>query len=154
LKDTDRSKDVVQEVFIKIWQNRKSMEITGSLHAYLRKAAVNTALNHLESANRRRVVDLAEADLTALASNTTIQEISFQELNEKAKQAILQLPVRTRTVFTLIRNEEMSYSEVADALDISSKAVEKEMMRALRLLREALKNYLNPSLLIFLATCV
>ncbi len=50
--------------------------------------------------------------------------------------------MRTRAVFTLIRSEEMSYKEVAETLDISLKAVEKEMMKALKFLRQALKDYL------------
>ena len=52
------------------------------------------------------------------------------------------LPARTRAVFRLIRSEEMSYKEVAETLGISLNAVEKEMMKALAFLRQALKDYL------------
>jgi RNA polymerase sigma-70 factor (ECF subfamily) len=150
VNDTDQSKDIVQDVFIKLWKNRQSLELTGSLEAYLRRAAVNTALNYLESSGRWKKQELGKSDLSAFSSNPTEQDISYQELNQKANEAIHHLPVRTRTVFTLIRTEEMSYQEVADALGISMKAVEKEMMKALRLLREALKAYLNTSLIILL----
>jgi RNA polymerase sigma-70 factor, ECF subfamily len=149
-KDTDQTKDIVQDVFIKLWQNRQQLEITGSLQAYLRRAAVNTALNYLERSNKWKKLDLGKADLTTFASNPTTQAISYQELSERADQAIHQLPIRTRAVFTLIRQEEMSYKEVAETLGISPKAVEKEMMRALKLLREALKDFLNPSVVILL----
>jgi RNA polymerase sigma-70 factor, ECF subfamily len=143
VKDTDQAKDIVQDVFLKLWRNRHKIEIEVSLEAYLKRAAINTALNYLESIGRWSKLELNEHDLASFALNSTDREFSFDELSQKASTAIQNLPTRTRTVFTLIRSEEMSYKEVAEALDISIKAVEKEMMKALRLLRESLKDYLN-----------
>jgi RNA polymerase sigma-70 factor (ECF subfamily) len=149
-KDKDQSKDVVQDVFIKLWKNRQSLEITVSLYAYLKRATVNTAINYIEKTGRSNKQPIEKSDLTAYAQNTTDQDFSYNELKNKADEAICQLPSRTRAVFTLIRAEEMSYKEVADTLDISLKAVEKEMLKALKLLREALREYL-PSSMILLA---
>jgi RNA polymerase sigma-70 factor (ECF subfamily) len=146
-RDKDQAKDIVQEVFIKLWKNRERLEITSSLFAYLKRATVNTALNYLEGATVLRNQPLEKSDLTFHSRDTTGQKLAYDELKEKADDAIQKLPVRTRTIFILIRTEEMSYKEVAEAVDISMKAVEKEMMKALRLLREALKDYLTPSIL-------
>ncbi len=52
VKDKDQAKDIVQEVLIKLWKNRQQLAIASSLNAYLRRATVNTALNHLESISR------------------------------------------------------------------------------------------------------
>jgi RNA polymerase sigma-70 factor (ECF subfamily) len=151
LKDTDQAKDVVQDVFIKLWGNRHDLEITGSLKAYLRKATVNTALNFVRSSRRFNKQELEQTDLSAFGANSTEEDIFYEELTQKANKAIDDLPGRTRIVFTLIRAEEMSYKGVAETLQISTKAVEKEMMKALRLLRDALKDHLdNPLLLIML----
>jgi RNA polymerase sigma-70 factor (ECF subfamily) len=150
-KDADQAKDIVQDVFIKVWQNRHELNITGSLEAYLRRAAVNTALNHIERNQRSKTRELYESNLTRLAANPTAEAMSYKELSQHANKAISELPVRTRVVYTLIRNDDMSYKEVAETLYISTKAVEKEMMRALRLLRVALKDFLNPSLILLLA---
>jgi RNA polymerase sigma-70 factor (ECF subfamily) len=146
LKDPDQAKDVVQEVFIKIWRNRHDIRITTSLKAYLKRAVVNTSLNYLEQNNASLKLPVEKADQQHSAYQPDTPH-EYQELVIKVDVAIQQLPVRTRTVFTLIRSEEMSYKEVSDSLDISVKAVEKEMMKALRLLREALKDYL-PVLLV------
>jgi RNA polymerase sigma-70 factor, ECF subfamily len=151
VKDKDQAKDIVQEVLIKLWRNRQALELTVSLQAYLRKATVNTALNYLEHANRWKKHELDEPVVQRLVSGTLAQELPYKELEEKAREAVNDLPVRTRMVFTLIRSEEMSYKEVAEALNISVKAVEKEMMRALRLLREALKDHLNTAIILLLA---
>lgn len=142
--DKDQAKDIVQEVFIKLWKNRQRLDITCSLYAYLKRATVNTALNYIESTSRLKKESLEKSDLIAHARDTTDQKLAYDELKEKTDDAIRKLPPRTRTVFTLIRSEEMSYKEVAETLGISLKAVEKEMMRALKLLREALKDYLTP----------
>jgi len=150
LKDTDQAKDSVQDVFIRLWRNRQHLEITGSLAAYLKKATVNTALNVVKSRTRFNKQGLGQTDLSALASNLTEEDVFYKELTQKADNAINDLPERTRIVFTLIRSEEMSYKEVAATLRISTKAVEKEMMKALRLLRKALGDYLTNALVIAL----
>lgn len=149
-KDADQAKDIAQEVFIKLWKNRRALQISTTLEGYLKRAVINTALNHLESVSRHATQPLESADLTSRAHNTVEHTVIADELSQKASQAIHDLPVRTRMVFTLIRMEEMSYSEVAEALGISPKAVEKEMMKALRLLREALKEYLGPAAILVL----
>ena len=151
LGDVEESKDVVQEVFIKLWQNRVELNIQFSLEAYLRRAVINTALNRLES---KRRVSTDSLDVTGLAQHEPVvhQQTEYAELSAQVDRAVNNLPPRTKAVFTLIRFEEMSYKEVADALEISTKAVEKEMMKALRLLRNLLREYLPLFLLPVLAT--
>lgn len=150
-RDKDQAKDIVQEVFVKLWKNRQRLAITGSLFAYLKRATVNTALNYIEGPGVLRNQPLEKTDLTFHSRNITDQALAYDELKKKADDAIQKLPVRTRTIFILLRTEEMSYKEVAETVGISLKAVEKEMMKALRLLREALKDYLTPSILPLIA---
>jgi RNA polymerase sigma-70 factor, ECF subfamily len=143
VNDAQKSKDVVQDVFLKIWLKRSDLRIEISLYAYLKRAVVNTAINTLQ---HHRVLAIDHEDITTKltagpADPSELQE--FKELNEQANKAIASLPARTRAVFQLIRLEGMSYREVSEHLSISEKAVEKEMMKALRLLREALKDYLT-----------
>jgi RNA polymerase sigma-70 factor, ECF subfamily len=143
LRDRDFAKDIVQDVFLKIWIRRASLDIESSLSAYLKRAVVNTSINALRQ--HRNVVS-AESDSMAESSVMKAADAdethNLNELNAMANRAIDNLPARTRAVFQLIRLEGMSYREVSRHLDISEKAVEKEMMKALRLLREALKDYL------------
>lgn len=142
VSDEEEAKDVVQEVFIKLWRNRKRLEIHSSLPAYLKRAAVNTSLNVLEKQKVLKKAVSEKFDQKKSGNNEVEQKLFSEELSLLAENAIQALPPRTKTVFTLIRSEEMSYKEVAGTLNISLKAVEKEMMKALRLLRKALREYL------------
>jgi RNA polymerase sigma-70 factor, ECF subfamily len=141
IPETEKAKDIVQEVFLKLWTKREQITITSSLEAYLKRAVVNTAINHLQ---HRENVQLEEKHLDSplMISRDPSEEQVYRELSAHAEKAINDLPVRTSIVFKLIRLEGMTYREVSAHLDISEKAVEKEMMKALRLLREALKDYL------------
>ena len=147
VNETDEAKDVVQDVFIKLWRNRRELRIDYSLEAYLKRAVVNTSLNRIESKKRFTTLDLQGLTQRDVGERIVEQQHGLTELSSQVDDAINKLPVRTRAVFTLIRLEEMSYKEVSESLNISIKAVEKEMMKALKLLREALKDYL-PLLLI------
>jgi len=140
VKDREQAKDIVQEVFIKLWRNAPGLAITTSLEAYLKRAVVNTSLNHIEARNRFTKLKLEDAAMNERAVGSA--PLDLDELTRLVNEAISQLPPRTRTVFSLIRSEDMSYREVAAALGISLKAVEKEMLKALKMLRAALRNYL------------
>lgn len=145
-KRDDVAKDIVQDVFIKFWNSRNSIEITVSLAAYLKRSVVNTAINQLEKDERYAKVPFEKITSHPLSASTD-EAFALHELSAQIEKAIGALPLRTRAVFLLIRKEEMSYKEVAEALNISLKAVEKEMMKALILLRQMLKNYLAVILL-------
>jgi RNA polymerase sigma-70 factor (ECF subfamily) len=147
VRDHALAKDVAQQVFIKLWEKRNILVITSSLEAYLKRAAFNTALNILEQ-QKRTQSNLPDRIFVQTIGNDVSQLHEFHELERRAKEAVDKLPTRTRAVFTMIRTEAMSYAEVAAALKISIKAVEKEMMKALRLLREMLKDYLPIALII------
>jgi len=149
LRDQEAAKDVVQQVFLKIWEKRNTLTITTSVEAYLKRAVFNTSLNVYEQ--RKRIQHSTDVSDYIQSVGDDVSELqAYHELESRAQTAIEKLPPRTRAVFTLIRSEEMSYKEVAESLNISTKAVEKEMMKALRLLREMLQEYL-PLVLIMLS---
>ncbi len=141
VKDREAAKDVVQEVFVKFWKNRKATDINTSIVAYLKRAVINTSLNHIEKYQHYSKVQLDQLNKPPQVQSSDHDQAS-NELSMLLEEAVSKLPVRTRAVFILIRSEEMTYKEAAASLDISTKAVEKEMMKALKLLREMLKNFL------------
>jgi len=136
--DADTAKDMAQEVFLKLWSNRKDLSISKSLAAYLRRAVINTSINFADSKH----AGLMRLDKQEISIRDESDAADLTQLQAEADKAIQALPPRTRAVFTLTRFENFTYKEVAEHLNISEKAVEKEVMKALKLLRIALQRFL------------
>lgn len=144
LRDPGVAEELSQEVFLELWRRRTSFPPDSSPGAYLLQSVRNRALNHLRhlQVQQRSVVQI-EA-LTEPAEHADAQA-QAGELEEAARRAIDALPPRTREVFLLSRERGLRYIEIAESLGISVKAVEANMSRALRQLREALAPWLPES---------
>lgn len=137
----DEARQVVHDVFLKIWQRRKEWTVHRSLKAYLYQATRNQALNYAESSDRRLAVEQTMEDSKKPARKTKrTAEDQFRqtELAESIWDAIDRLPERRRTAFILHRQHDMTYSDVAEVMGISKKTVEHQMGHALKTLREEL----------------
>lgn len=141
LNDMDEAEETVQQVFIGVWEKRKTMQVTESIHAYLAKSVHNAALNRIKHLNvRMRYTKEQQLNFEA---NPPITEISHaNELKSRISAAIEGLPEQCRLIFKLSRFEEMKYAEIAEQLGISIKTVENQMGKALKVLREKLKDYM------------
>ena len=141
LKDDDDSEDVVQGVFYQLWKMGKPLEISASIKSYLFTAVKNNCLkriNHIKIENRYKENVLFEPEIYMRA----IDHAETRELEKQIKNAINSLPDQCRLVFTLSRQQGLKYSEIAKQLTISEKTVENHMGKALRILKEKLKDYL------------
>lgn len=152
VRDQDSAKDIVQDVFIKVWRNRDKIEFGNQLKAYLFKATTHTAYNHLRSF--RRILRLDDAtDLENKAvSPQGAEDPGFWELEHVIQNAISRLPPKCRVIYQLSRQEDLTYQQIADTLNLSIKTVENQMSIALSKLRTQLQPYLTPEFLILLAS--
>ncbi|OJJ20299.1 hypothetical protein BKI52_17700 [marine bacterium AO1-C] len=142
------TEDIVQDVFLKIWQKRNDLNIQISLKAYLHKMAINAALSHLRKKyNTSSIDDATPQQMKKHAhKETAVQNLEFQELETQVNGAINELPPKCREVFILSRYEEMSYKEIAQEMGISPKTVENQMSKALKHLRKRLAPYIKSAL--------
>lgn len=148
VKDSLTTEDLAQEVFLEIWKRRDSLVINSSLKAYLRRSAVNKTLNYLRDKKNWKNEEISEIQMEI--STEAGKSLEATELEEIVGQAIEQLPERCQLIFKLSRVEEKSYQEIADELNISVKTVENQIVKALRMLRDALRPYLDSGLLLLL----
>jgi RNA polymerase sigma-70 factor, ECF subfamily len=148
LHASDEAQEVVQDLFLWIWEHRFEWEVPGSLRTYLYKSARNRALSRLrhrrvERGFRERALrDGAHIPPAAFADAD--QRISANELSSALERAVAQLPDRCREVFELNRRQHLSYAEIAELLEISPKTVEVHMGRALAALRRSLGDWVSP----------
>jgi RNA polymerase sigma-70 factor (ECF subfamily) len=141
VRSEDIADDLLQNIFLKLWKNRETWRPGASISGYLYRAAKNSALNHLrdKKLGAQRFVRYEEHDADSDESHTTVEQ---KELSEAIQKCIDALPQGCRTVFILSRYEAMTYREIAGTLEISAKTVDNHMGRALRLLRDCLREFI------------
>ena len=148
VQDMENAEEIVQNIFFNLWNNREKLDINISLKSYLYRAVKNTCLNVLK---HQKVEDKYRDHFSRELQNDEMNADNWMvesELSDKITNAIEKLPPERKKVFVLSRFEELKYKEIAEKLDISIKTVENQMGKALKFLREELKDYLP--LLIFL----
>lgn len=143
----DNAEDIVQDLFATIWIERKTLAIKTSLNSYLYRAVYNASLDYLK---HDKVKDRYQKMNTENAQVTYDQSIEFMELVNNLEKSIERLPDQCKTIFRLSRFENLKYREIADKLNISENTVDTQIRRALKKLKEDLKNYLRTTLFILI----
>lgn len=141
IPDPDTCQDIAQDVFVELWNKRSSIEIHSSLGAYLNRAVINRALNYLKARNRGIIDDSAELPEAAdISVNISVAPDQNEDMESRLHRAIEKLPERCRAIFILSRFEDLSHREIAERLEISVKTIENQITKAMKLLRESLRD--------------
>lgn len=142
LKDADEAEEMVQTVFLTIWEKRADLDITTSFKSYLYRAVHNHCLNRIKHygvrQNHREYSLYVQAD----GYDSVTEAIQASELEERIERAVSKLPEQCQVVFRMSRFEEMKYQEIADQLGLSVKTIENQIGKALRIMRQELADYL------------
>ena len=133
VKDQGTGEDLVQECFIKLWEKRNDIK-TVSLIAYFSKMVKNKCLDYLRS--KKPITIEPEADAWPTEDHSAME---YQELVEAVNAGIDGLPERCRQVFVLSRFEELTYKEIAESMEISTKTVENQIRKALKSIKLAVQ---------------
>jgi len=146
LNNNDDAEDIVQHVFINLWENRMKVEIHTSARAMLYKAVYNHCLNRIKHLK----IQKAHVEHTLYVKNDAVihQSIDQKELIQRLNLALELLPEQCRKIFEMSRFEHLKYQEIANQLQLSIKTIENQMGKALKILRAELKDYLPIILLI------
>ncbi len=142
IQDTDTCKDLAQEVFVELWKKREVLTIHSALRPYLRRAAVNKALNHIKT---QKKISFEEPENWVFNADDTPQILEEQTSKERIEQALHEaidsLPEKCRIVFNLSRFEQMSHKEISESLGISVKTIENQITKAFKILRGIMSQY-------------
>lgn len=149
VQDRDEAEEIVQATFLSVWEKRENLTIHTGVKPYLYAMVRNAALNiikHEKIKQQHATVELAVAEKSAESVTHTVMA---SELEGRIHKALNKLPEQCRLVFKLSRFEELKYAEIAEQLNISVKTVENQMGKALKIMREQLKDYI-PLLIVLL----
>ncbi len=137
LGDADSAADVVQQLFVNIWDKQGSLEIEGSTKSYLLRSTHNACLNAIK---HEKVKAEHSAQSLFGASETEQRDLlEEEEFNLKVRTAVQSLPTQCRKIFLMSRLQGKKYQQIADELSLSVKTVENQMGKALRTLRDELR---------------
>ncbi|MES2428100.1 MAG: RNA polymerase sigma-70 factor [Bacteroidota bacterium] len=139
LKDRDEAKDVIQEIFAKLWVKREDLVLTTSLSSYLYTAVRNKifdAISHEKVVARYQQSLQVFIDKGEFITDNWIRE---KELTILIEKEIAELPPKMRAVFELSRKEHLSYAQISEELDVSENTVRKHITKALKKLRDKLE---------------
>ncbi len=145
--DADAAREVVQDLFVRLYENRHALPAPGSLKSYLYAAVRNACRNQWKQAEtrHRHHQQLLYQAPTGEDTDALVQ----LELEESIWRAVQDLPAQCRKIFQMNRFEDKKNRQIADELGISVRTVETQISKALRLLRGALSDFLP---LLLLAT--
>ncbi len=143
LRDENDTKELIQELFVELWQNRHTLEIHTSLSGYLQSATRFKVLNYFKSATvRERYIASVKPDSPSSGSDVE-DAVNYSELHAALHAALQLLPAQPRRVYELRQNQGLSNAEIADSMHISVSTVEKHMIKAVKHIRKQLKQFKN-----------
>ncbi len=148
VKREQDAEDIVQEVFIKIWESRMKIDVYSSFDSFLYTIAYNTTISIL----RKRVTEKnAHEYLKSIqqikTTNNVIDELHYKQLKGELNSLTNKLTPRQREIFILSREEGLSYKEIAKKLNISSNTVKNHLVTALKFIKSQMNNRLETSVL-------
>jgi len=139
VKDKDDAADIVQNAFIAQWRKMDSTVFHTSPRAYLYKSVYHASLDYLK---HKKIRKRHEDEIKNNGQGNSAVNNEDKELSRILESAINELPDQCRRIFKMSRYDRLQYTEIASILEISEKTVENQIVKALRILRERLKDWL------------
>jgi len=148
LKNEAEADDIVQEVFVKIWESREKLGDYKLLNSYIFTIAYNNSIDLIRKRiNNNKYLEHLKNSSVILVTPSVISEVEFNELNSQVEKLIADLPERQKQVYLLHREQGLTYPEIAERLGISKNTVENHMVKALKFLRQNIDNSVLVNLL-------
>ena len=138
VEDFDAAEGIVQDIFVRLWETRETMNIHTSVRSYLYTAVKNSCLNQIKHSRFSAPLEGKEEqpDATALSPDAQLES---DELMSALEAAIKGLPPRCREIFRLAKFDNLSYQEIAEIQNVSVNTVKTQLQRALKSLAKALQ---------------
>lgn len=141
----EAAEEIVSDVFVKCWINRKSLTDVYNMDTYLFVAVKNQSLNYIKKYSHIHLIQIEDTNEVKFIKTFNPQEVlEKKELLFKMEQSIEALPQQCRIIFRLVKEDGIKYKEVAEILNISPRTVQTQLFRAMRKLSLVLSEYRNP----------
>lgn len=141
VKTREAAEEVVEDVFIRLWNQRATAGQINNLRIYLYTATKNTALNYLSRKAKEAIIEpFDNVDITLRETGVSPEEIMITaETYQQIRRAVEALPPRCKMIFKLIREDGLRYKEVAEILNISINTIDAQMAIAIQRISDAVR---------------
>nr|WP_315151106.1 RNA polymerase sigma-70 factor [uncultured Flavobacterium sp.] len=151
IKDKELCEDIIQDIFMNIWNNREKLEINISLKGYLYACARYQVFNQLRKNKDKMHVEFLDDLDKRFQHSTPETQLMHEELVQQLSAIIDTLPEKCQLVYKLSREEQLSHKEIAARLDISTKTVENHITKALQVIRLSMGSSANMAMVLWLS---
>lgn len=141
------AEEIVQDLMITLWEKRTTIRINSSLKQYLFRSVYLGSLNNISQSKTKKRIEKIYYD--NIIDNEYFDTYQIEELKSRIRKAVADLPESYREVFIIHRNDNLSYKEIAEKLNISPKTVDYRIQQALKILKIQFKDYLPLVLLLY-----
>jgi len=135
LKDSFEAEEIVQDVFLKVWEKRDEIDEQKSFKSYLYRITINKIFNELKHRVVKQKYEQHLLNFDQLTHETPESSIQFQELNKKLELLLTKLPEQQRAIFIMSRWKGLSNAEIAEKLNLSIRTVENQIYRAAKFVK-------------------
>ena len=149
-KNPDTAEELLQSLFVKLWERRKKLRTNTNFEAFLFTIAKHHAIDFLKSRSREQFIELHELCALEQGLNTTEQELYFTELRAIANNAIESLPEKRQIIFRMNQEEGLNPSEIAQMLGLSLNTVKVQLNKANHFIRAYVRTNGEVTLLLLL----
>lgn len=133
------AEDVVSDVFLKLWIQRKALQQIRNFHLYIYVTTRNLSINRLLKEQKLHHFSIDDMEVRIMSLNTNPEELMItSEMKNRIHRSVNELPNRCRLIFKLIKEDGFSYKETAELLDLSLKTIENQMTIAFKKIGESI----------------
>jgi RNA polymerase sigma-70 factor (family 1) len=152
VKDEEKAKDIVQECFLRLWENREKVDLSKDLLPLLVTYIRNLLIDDFRKTQRyeQALQSLQHKTIHSFTSPEIEQQLELRDRERQLSGTLSSLPIKRQTIFRLIRQEGLSYQEVAEQLNLSLPDVKKQMRLSLQALRKIMQLFICFDCCIFL----
>jgi RNA polymerase sigma-70 factor (ECF subfamily) len=153
LKNEFEAEELLQEVFLKLWEVRSSLDSSRNLKSFLFKICINLIYDFIRRKNIEQVyLDYSEKNNPSSGDNTW-HEVIYNDMLNNLQQLIAAMPEQRQRIFRMSKEDGLSNEEIADRLNLSKRTVENQLYRAVSFLKEKFNTGSIPAFFFFFLHC-
>jgi len=153
LKNEFEAEELLQEVFLKLWEVRSSLDSSRNLKSFLFKICINLIYDFIRRKNIEQVYLDYSGKNNPSSGDNTWHEVIYNDMLNNLQQLIAAMPEQRQRIFRMSKEDGLSNEEIADRLNLSKRTVENQLYRAVSFLKERINTGSIPALFFFFLHC-